>query len=76
VLISATEFKARCSELLDWIDGTDEVVTITKYGRPVAEIRATVASRPKASGRGFAKGKMKILGDIIGPTGEDWEVLL
>jgi antitoxin (DNA-binding transcriptional repressor) of toxin-antitoxin stability system len=75
MLISATEFKARCLELLDRVDGTGEVVTITKRGKVVAELRAPAYERPKGAGPGFAKGKMKILGDIIEPLDVQWEAL-
>jgi hypothetical protein len=74
-LISATEFKSRCLELLDRINGTSEVITITKRGKVVAELRAPDLALPKAGGPGLGKKEMRIVGDIIGPTGEVWDVL-
>jgi prevent-host-death family protein len=37
--IGATEFKAHCLRIFDEVDRTRESVTITKRGRPVAEVR-------------------------------------
>jgi prevent-host-death family protein len=36
--IGAAEFKAHCLQILDEVDRTRESVTITKRGRPVAEV--------------------------------------
>ncbi|HEY1605824.1 MAG TPA: type II toxin-antitoxin system Phd/YefM family antitoxin [Allosphingosinicella sp.] len=38
-IIGAAEFKARCLKILDEVDRTRETVTVTKRGRPVAEVR-------------------------------------
>ena len=37
--IGATEFKANCLRIFDEVDRTRESVTITKRGRPIAEVR-------------------------------------
>lgn len=73
--ISATEFKARCLELLDRVDRTGEVITVTKRGKIVAELRAAPCDKPKGAGAGFANGRIEILGDIVEPTGVEWEAL-
>ena len=36
--IGAAEFKAHCLQILDEVDRTRESVTVTKRGRPVAEV--------------------------------------
>ena len=38
-IIGAAHFKAHCLQILDEVDRTRESVTITKRGRPVAEVR-------------------------------------
>ena len=38
-IIGAAEFKAHCLQILDEVDRTRETVTVTKRGRPVAEVR-------------------------------------
>jgi antitoxin (DNA-binding transcriptional repressor) of toxin-antitoxin stability system len=73
--LTATEFKAKCLQLLDQVNRTGEVVTITKHGQVVAELRAPYDSRPARSGLGIAKGEMSIVGDIMEPLGEEWDAL-
>jgi prevent-host-death family protein len=68
---SVTEFKARCLELIDRIEHTREELTITRYGKPVAKLVPHEASTGPVFGH--LKGTVTILGDIIGPTGEEWE---
>ncbi len=36
--IGAAKFKAHCLQILDEVDRTRESVTVTKRGRPVAEV--------------------------------------
>jgi prevent-host-death family protein len=44
-LIGAAEFKAHCLRLLDEVQRTGESITVTKRGKPVAEVKA-VADTP------------------------------
>jgi prevent-host-death family protein len=62
-VIGATEFKAKCSALLDEIEEQGGTITVTKRGRPVA----TISPAPKKwkSPAGILAGKVKILGDIV-----------
>ncbi|MEA3014471.1 MAG: hypothetical protein QOD42_3016 [Sphingomonadales bacterium] len=39
-LIGAAEFKANCLRILDEVERSGEPVTVTKRGRPVAELKA------------------------------------
>ncbi len=68
--MSATDFKARCLNVLDEVrEGQGEVV-ITKRGKPVARL---VPVRPVVRTlRGAWKGKGKIIGDIVNT---DWSHL-
>lgn len=73
--MKASEFKAKCLAVMDEVATTGEAVTITKNGKPVVEL---VPSRTKrvSDPFGMHKGRIKILGDIMSPVGEDeWEVL-
>ena len=48
-LIGAAEFKAHCLRILDEVARTGEPVTITKRGKPVAELKPVArGSRAKA----------------------------
>ena len=68
--IGAGEFKAKCLRLLDDVQQTRQEIVITKRGKPVARLVPIVDQKPQIFGR--MKGAIKILGDIVGPTGEKW----
>lgn len=68
--IKASEFKAKCLQLMDEVRDTSNTITITKNGEPVAELRAV--RRPRKSLWEAGKGRVKILGDIDGPVLETW----
>lgn len=56
-MIGAAEFKAHCLRILDEVERTGEPVTITKRGRPVAEVKPVV-EQPLSPPR-FAFGFLK-----------------
>ena len=70
----AGEFKAKCLAVMDQVQKTGEPVLITKRGKPVAQL--VPAPNPEDDIFGYMKGKVKILGDIVGPIipEEDWEL--
>jgi prevent-host-death family protein len=51
-LITATEFRARCLEILDRVEESGEEVVITKRGRPVARVVPLAPVRPWLALRG------------------------
>ena len=70
--IGATEFKARCLQLLDEVHGRKrDSVVITKRGKPYAKL-VPVDEKPAAL-FGCLKGMIRIHGDLTEPTGGDWE---
>ena len=69
--IKASEFKAKCLQLMDEVNETGEIITITKNGKPVAQLLPSLERRK--SPFGLHKGRGRIIGDIVGPTGEEWE---
>ena len=69
--IKASEFKAKCLQLMDEVAETGRPVVITKNGRPVAQL-GPVVSRP-ATLAGAHRGKIAIVGDILAPVDADWE---
>ncbi len=72
--ISATEFKAKCLQLLDEVSEGHGTLVVTKHGKPVAKVVPISDDRPKLRGAGV--GTMKIMGDIVNfDTSDDWEVL-
>jgi prevent-host-death family protein len=68
--IGAGEFKAKCLQLLDDVQQSRQEIVITKRGKPVARLVPLDEEAPSIFGR--MKGTVKILGDIVGPTGEKW----
>jgi prevent-host-death family protein len=69
--IGATEFKARCLELMDLVAATGNPVVITKRGRPVVRL-VPVQERPRSI-VGALKGHARIRGDIVSPVDGRWE---
>ncbi|PYV10137.1 MAG: type II toxin-antitoxin system prevent-host-death family antitoxin [Acidobacteria bacterium] len=65
--IPATEFKAKCLELMDRVAEGRETFVITKRGKPVAKL-VPVERQPKDSIFGWLRGKGSITGDILGPA--------
>jgi prevent-host-death family protein len=71
--MAAGNFKARCLAVMDQVLETGEPVLITKHGKPVAKL---VPAQNNADDIfGYMAGKVKVVGDIVGPVTplEDWE---
>ena len=69
--IKASEFKAKCLQLMDRVAETGESLVITKNGRPVAQLGPVVTRPPTLAGA--HRGQITIVGDIISPIDEEWE---
>jgi len=70
--VPAAQFKAHCLSLLERVRQSRRPIVVTKHGRPVAKVvPLRVERRPIL---GFSKGSVRILGDIVAPTGEHWNV--
>ena len=69
--IKASEFKAKCLQLMDEVAESGQPLVITKNGRPVAQL-GPVVSRP-ATLAGAHRGKIAIIGDVLAPVEADWE---
>jgi prevent-host-death family protein len=69
----AGEFKAQCLAVMDEVLQTGEPVLITKHGKPVAKL--IPAKNDGDDVFGYMAGKVKIVGDIVGPVTplDDWE---
>jgi prevent-host-death family protein len=70
--IGATAFKAECLKIMDEVARTGESVTITKRGRPVAELRP-VRGKSKSL-FGAMKGSV-IYEDMVRPLEVEWEAM-
>jgi prevent-host-death family protein len=76
--VPATEFKAKCLELMDRVAEKSESFTITKRGKPVA--RLVPVRTEKSSPFGALRGMAWEIGDIVSPveglawgTFEEWD---
>ena len=80
--VPATEFKAKCLELMDRVAQRRESFVITKRGKPVAKL-VPVERRPKEPLFGRLRDLVEEVGDITGPlvspqawrTLQEWEDL-
>jgi prevent-host-death family protein len=70
--VPAGEFKEKCLAILADVQAGHGAVVVTKRGKPVAKL----VPIPDATARqviGAMKGTIEILGDIVSPTGDDWD---
>ena len=72
--IKASEFKAKCLQIMDEVAATGEPVVITKRGVPVAQL-VTAVRKPETL-FGALKGSVLYMGDVISPIGEEWKAEL
>jgi prevent-host-death family protein len=64
--VNATDFKARCLQLMEKVKQTHEPILITKRGRVIAQLAPPPADHEKPWLR--LRGSVKIKGDIIGSS--------
>ena len=71
--MAAGEFKAQCLAIMDQVRESGEPVLITKHGKPVAKLIPAESHADDLFG--YMAGKVKIVGDIVGPVTppKDWE---
>lgn len=70
-IISTSDLKARCSNVIDEVSRKRSAVVVTKHGRPVARI--VPLDQGPGPLFGFATGSVTILGDIVEPIDVSWE---
>jgi prevent-host-death family protein len=66
--VAAAHFKAKCLQLLDEVARTRKPLVVTKRGRPVARVVPLEPDVPLS-----LEGSVSYGGDIVGPTGEEWD---
>ena len=72
--LDASEFKARCTAFLDEVYQTRETITITKRGKPVAQLGPPLVDQDGYPQESLA-GSVTILGDIESPAvqASEWD---
>jgi prevent-host-death family protein len=69
--VKASEFKARCLQIMDEVAETREPIVITKHGKPICQL---IPYRPKSRTLfAISKETIVITGDIISPLDVEWE---
>jgi prevent-host-death family protein len=74
--VSATEFKAKCLDLMDRVAERRETYTITKHGKPVAQLAPVPV--PLTDGiSGCLRGQAWEVSEILTPVApaESWEAI-
>ena len=72
--MKASEFKAKCLQLMDEVAASGTSIVITKNGNPVSRL-VPYRNRP-ASLFGALRGTVKVTGDIVAPVEVEWEANL
>lgn len=68
--IKASEFKAKCLQLMDEVAESGQEIVITKHGKPVSRI---VPHREKSTLTfGRNRGLIEIYADIVEPMPAEW----
>lgn len=72
--IAISKFKATCLAVLEQVRRSGKPILVTRFGLPIAEIRPPECI-PLGRRFGLRTQTGVILGDIVGPTGEesDWD---
>lgn len=65
--VAVSEFKSRCLGLIDEVRETGTRITITKRGRPVAQLVQYVSDKDRHSQEGL-RGSAVFMGGIEGPV--------
>lgn len=71
--VKASEFKAKCLQLMEEIRKTGEEIIITKNGEPVSKL-VPVKHKPKTL-FGAHRGRIVVKGDIVSPLDTEWEAM-
>ena len=69
--ISASEFEAKCIELIDEVAAGGQGFVITKHGQPVARL-VRYRTRPETL-FGIDRGRFEIVGNVGDPIDVEWE---
>jgi antitoxin VapB len=72
--IAITELPEALQQLLLEVEQTNTPLTVTQAGKPFLIISRATPTKPRPPA-GFMKDSGKIVGDIIAPIEQPWEVL-
>lgn len=70
--VSASDVKKGWHHYVDRVARAREVIVVTRYGRPVAQLSPVGEAAPGGSLVGALAGTVTFHGDVVEPTGERW----
>jgi len=70
-IVKASEFKAKCLQLMEQVNETQQEIVITKNGKPIS--RLVPYRKQLESFFGLHKSRVKSTGDLLAPLGESWD---
>jgi len=75
--VTITEFKVKCSGLLERVRRTRQPIRVTRDGKPLAEMIPHTPVQDRAAWIASMKKSITIKGDIISPANDEdeWEAL-
>lgn len=71
-VLTVTEFKARCLEVIDGVATTGESVVLTRRSKIVARLVPPLATPREVSPQDTLRGTVEEVGDIVAPVFIDW----
>ena len=71
--IAVSKFKINCLSVIEQVRKTRKPVSITRYGKPVAQLDPVPAPKMRKSWLGNMEGTVEILGDIVSPAFDESE---
>lgn len=73
--MTSVEFKSKCIEVMEQVREDHEEVVITQDGSPVIKL-VPYEDEDEELGSlfGYMKGSVKVIGNIIDPIDEKWDV--
>jgi len=75
--IAISEFKAKCTAIVERVRKTGRAVRITRHGQTVAVVVPPARTGDRAKWIGSLEGTMEFRGDIVSPANDenDWEAV-
>jgi prevent-host-death family protein len=71
--VPASEVKNAWHEFVDRVSRAREEIVVTRYGKPVMKLSPIDEPEDLPGIFGFLSGTVTVHGDIVAPTGEEWE---
>ena len=75
--IAISKFKATCLAVLERVRRTRKPITVTRFGKPVAQVVPPAVPAGSESWLGCMEGTVDFVDDIVSPTTDEgvWEAL-